>query len=58
MYSVMEGESVTAVVSVVSDGISLDRDVVVTLMTADSTATTGQFYIYIPHARSCQYMKG
>ena len=40
----MEGESVTATVSVISDDVTLDRDVVVTLMTANNTATTGQVH--------------
>ena len=44
VYSVMEGESMTATVSVIPDDVTLDRDVVVTLMTADNTATTGQVH--------------
>ena len=41
MYPVREGESVTATVSVMSDDVILERDVVVTVMTTDGTATTG-----------------
>ena len=43
-YSVVEGESVTVTVSVNSDDVTLDRNVIVTLMTVDDTATTGQVY--------------
>ena len=43
-YSVVEGESVTVTVSVNSDDVTLDRNVIATLMTAGNTATTGQVY--------------
>ena len=36
MYFVTEGESVNATVSVMSDDVTLDRDVVVMVGTADS----------------------
>ena len=45
MYSVTEGESVTAVVSVMSDDVTLDRDVVVIVMTSDGTANIGIVYM-------------
>ena len=38
-YSVIEGDSETVVVSVISDDVTLDRDVIVTVITADGTAT-------------------
>ena len=41
MYFVIEGDSETVVVSVMSDGVTLDRDVAVTVMTADGTASSG-----------------
>ena len=54
IYSVTEGESVTAVVSVMSDDVTLDRDVVVTVMTSDGTADSGIVYMPI----HVQYMYG
>ena len=45
MYSVTEGESVNATVSVMSDDVTLDRDVVVMVMTSDGTADSGIVYM-------------
>ena len=45
MYSVTEGESVNAVVSVMSDDVTVDRNVVVTVMTSDGTADSGIVYM-------------
>ena len=45
MYSVREGEMVTAVVSVMSDDVTLDRDVFVTVTTSDGTADSGIVYM-------------
>ena len=45
MYSVTEGGSVTATVSVMSDDVTLDRDVVVTVITSDGTADSGIVYM-------------
>ena len=45
MYSVREGESVTATVSVMSDDVTLDRDVVVIVITSDGTADSGIVYM-------------
>ena len=53
MYSVTEGGSVTAVVSVMSDDVTLDRDVVVTVITSDGTADIG--IVYMP---TCMYDSG
>ena len=40
-YSLIEGESETAVVSVISDDVTLDRDVLVMLMTTNGSAGSG-----------------
>ena len=45
MYSVREGESVTATVNVMSDDVTFERNVVVTVMTSDGTADSGIVYM-------------
>ena len=61
MYSVTEGGSVTATVSVMSDDVTLDRDVVVIVMTSDGTAGPGiaymPSYVYMEnHVHSTVYI--
>ena len=53
MYSVTEGGSVNAVVSVMSDDVTLDRDVVVIVMTSDGTAGPGIVPIYMYMENMC-----
>ena len=56
MYSVREGESVTAVVSVMSDEFTLDRDVVVIVITSNGTADSG--IVYMPIHVQYMYSSG
>ena len=45
MYFVKEGESVIAVVSVMSNDVTLDRDVIVMLMTTNGSAGSGVVHV-------------
>ena len=55
MYSLMEGESETTVVSVMTNDVTLERDVLVTVVTADGTATAASgIYMYTHvHVQFC-----
>ena len=53
MFSLREGDSETVVVSVMSNAVTLDRDVIVTVITADGTATAASSIQFCASLYSC-----